>query len=96
MLQVTDAMLTKYVKQGRLRRYGPEERKHKFYKLSEVQAIVDADRAFFEAGKETAAETTDATFALATPEDEEGVYQLATRLFGRAVRFVRGISLPMT
>jgi len=84
MLQVTDAMLSKYVKQGRLRRYGPEERKHKFYKLSEVQAIVDADRAFFEAGKETAAEATDAVFALATPEDEEGIYQLATRLFGRA------------
>jgi len=84
MLQVTDAMLTKYVKQGRLRRYGPEERKHKFYKLSEVQAIVDADRAFFEAGEETVAETTDAVFALAAPEDEDGVYQLATRLFGQA------------
>ena len=84
MLQVTDAMLTKYVRQGRLRRYGPEERKHKFYKLSEVRAIVDADRAFFEAGKETAAETTDAMLALATSEDEEGIHQLATRLFGRA------------
>lgn len=85
MLQVTDAMLSKYVKQGRLGRYGPEERKHKFYKLSEVQAIIDADKAFFEAGKDSAQDSQyDAVFALATPQDVEGVYQLATRLFGRA------------
>ena len=85
MLQVTDAMLSKYVKQGRLGRYGPEGRKHKFYKLSEVQAIIDADRAFFEAGKETApGSQDDAVFALATSQDMEGIYQLATGLFGRA------------
>ncbi len=49
-LKVNDAMISRYVAQGRLNRYGPEERKHKYYKESEVQAIIDADRAFFEAG----------------------------------------------
>ena len=55
--------------------------KHKFYKLSEVQAIVDADKAFFGSGEKGEA---DAVFALATPDDMDGVYQLAIRLFGRA------------
>jgi Acetyltransferase (GNAT) family len=49
-LKVNDAMISRYVTQGRLNRYGPEERKHKYYKESEVQGIIDADRAFFEAG----------------------------------------------
>jgi len=49
-LNVNDSMLSRYVKQGRLNRYGPEVRKHKYYKASEIQAIIDADKAFFEAG----------------------------------------------
>lgn len=90
-LNVSDGMLSIYVKQGRLGRYGPEERKHKFYKESEVQAIIDADRAFFGNGgvNETeiftktpgAKEKNDTEFARATPDDMEGVYAVASTLF---------------
>lgn len=81
-LKVDDSMLTRYVRQGRLKRYGPEERKHKYYKESEVQAIIDANRAFFGAEQEASSET-DAVFALATPADIPGIYDLALRTFHR-------------
>lgn len=82
MLQVTDGMLAKYVKQGRLHRYGPQERKHKFYKLSEVQAIIDTDKAFFEAEKGNLT-ANDAVFDLATLVDIDSIYALASRIFHR-------------
>lgn len=81
MLGISDSMLWKYVQQGKLNRYGPD--KHKFYKLSEIRAILEERQAFLdEASKEV--EVKEATFSLAQPEDMEGVYELATRLFGRA------------
>jgi hypothetical protein len=78
MLQVTDAMLTRYVQQGRLKRYGPEERKHKFYKLSEVQAIIDADNAFFKVEEET---VPPSTFRLATSQDLSECGELIEAVF---------------
>jgi ribosomal protein S18 acetylase RimI-like enzyme len=80
MLQVTDAMLSKYVKQGRLNRYGPEERRHKFYKLSEVQAIIDADKAFFEAGDKPSKHLT-SFFSLATTDDMPFIVDIDKRTF---------------
>lgn len=39
ILDISDATLHYYVSTGKLKRYGPPERKHKFYKLSEVEAL---------------------------------------------------------
>lgn len=48
MLDISDSTLSQYVKRGWLKRYGPPERKHKFYKLSEVEAILAARNIFDE------------------------------------------------
>src|SRR5207247_5221796 len=90
-LNVSDGMLSIYDKQHRLGRYGPEERKHKFYKESEVQAIIDADKAFFGNGGANETETSpkvpgtkeknDTEFARATPDDMESVYAVASTVF---------------
>lgn len=82
-LNVNDAMISRYVKQGRLQRYGPEERKQKYYKASEVQAIIDAERAFFEAGQKAPMSNEDAYFTPATPGDMDALYTMAVKLFPR-------------
>lgn len=41
-LNISDSMLSRYVRENRLRRYGPTDRKHKWYKESEVNAILAA------------------------------------------------------
>jgi hypothetical protein len=46
ILDVSDATLHYYVSTGKLRRYGPPERKHKFYKLSEVEALKTSRNVF--------------------------------------------------
>lgn len=46
ILDISDATLSSYVKSGRLRRYGPPDRKYKFYKLSEVEAVKAARNIF--------------------------------------------------
>jgi hypothetical protein len=46
MLNGSDAMLSRYVKEGRIKRYGPPERKYKFYKLTEIQAVLEARNVF--------------------------------------------------
>ena len=79
VLGVSTGMLTIYVKQGKLHRIGPESRTYKFYDAEEVYALAATENAFFKA-----AESVDATFDLARPEDMDGVYELAVRLFGRA------------
>ena len=83
MLKVTDAMLSKYVKQGRLHRYGPEERRHKFYKFSEVQAIIDSDRAFFEAGDQP--KHLPSFFTQATTDDVPVIVDIDKRTFDEAL-----------
>lgn len=83
VLGVSTGMLTIYVRQGKLRRVGPASRTYKFYDAKEVYALAETERAFFGAQKE-GIEPIDAAFALAGPEDMDGVYELAVRLFGRA------------
>ncbi len=82
ILQVTDAMLTIYVRQGKLKRYGPETRKHKFYKLSEVEKLAEADRAFFEPEAEVASSSEGLVFHKATLADLEAEGYLAYLCFG--------------
>jgi ribosomal protein S18 acetylase RimI-like enzyme len=47
-LNISDGTLSSYVKKGWLNRYGPPERKQKFYKLSEVEAILLSRNTFDE------------------------------------------------
>lgn len=82
ILQVTDAMLTIYVRQGKLKRYGPETRKHKFYKLSEVEKLAEAERAFFEPDVEVASPPEGLVFRKATLADLEAEGYLAYLCFG--------------
>jgi hypothetical protein len=42
-LQVSEGMIYKWVAAGRLKRYGPESRKQKFYMLSELNQIVEEE-----------------------------------------------------
>lgn len=82
-LNVNDAMISRYVKQGRLHRYGPEERKQKYYKASEVQAIIDAERAFFEAGAKPKYLTS--FFVQAIPGDMPVIVDIDKRTFQEAL-----------
>ncbi len=77
MLKVSDAMLSIYVRQDKLKRYGPENRKHKFYKLAEVQKLAADEKSFFE----PLPASVNARFMPATTDDMNGVYQIAAKLF---------------
>ena len=82
MLNGSDAMLARYVKEGRLKRYGPPDRKHKFYKLTEVEAVVAA-RNVFEA-EYTRGQWRDnpvSTFELAREEDMPAIARIGTAIF---------------
>ncbi len=46
LLEVSDATLYRYVVEGKLKRYWPPERKHKFYKLTEIEAVKAARNVF--------------------------------------------------
>lgn len=46
ILDISDGQLYYYVTQGKLKRYGPPDRKHKFYKLTEVEAMLAARNVF--------------------------------------------------
>lgn len=76
MLDISDATLSQYVKNGWLKRYGPPERKHKFYKLSEVQALIASRNTFNEYQ-----EKLPAFFAVATPEDMPTIVDIDKRTF---------------
>jgi hypothetical protein len=76
MLDISDATLSQYVKNGWLKRYGPQERKHKFYKLSEVQALIASRNTFDEYQ-----EKLPAFFAVATPEDMPSIVDIDKRTF---------------
>ncbi len=77
---VSDGMLSLYVKQGKLQRYGPETRKYKFYKVSEVEALAQSENAFFEKGRIIPREV-DAVFSPATHADMDALYAMAVKLF---------------
>lgn len=76
MLDISDATLSGYVKKGWLKRYGPPERQHKFYKLSEVEAILLSRNTFDEYQ-----EKLPAFFEEATPEDIPAIVDIDERTF---------------
>src|SRR5579864_9285239 len=82
MLNGSDAMLSRYVKEGRLKRYGPPERKHKFYKVSEIEAVI-AGRNVFEAEYTHGQWRTNPTskFELAQEEDMSTIARIGTAIF---------------
>ncbi len=77
MLDISDATLSIYVKKGWLKRYGPSGRQHKFYKLSEVEALIQARNTFDEYQ-----EMLPASFGIAAPEDMPTIVDIDKRTFG--------------
>jgi len=83
-LGVSDSLLSRYVNEGKLGRYGPAERKHKFYKLSEIEALLAAERVFpYEPGNWRDNPTT--RFEQATDEDIPAIVEISRRIFGDPV-----------
>jgi hypothetical protein len=76
LLDIGDAMLAQYVKRGLLHRYGPEGRKHLFYKLAEVEAVLASRHIFGEYQ-----EALPATFGPATLEDIPEIVDIDERTF---------------
>lgn len=74
--------LSRYVKKGLLHQYGPEHRKYKYYKKSEVDALAQAEKAFYESGVESHV-SSDAVFSPATHGDMDALYTMAVKLFPR-------------
>jgi len=82
MLNVSDGMLSKYVADNKLRRYGSSTRKHKWYKLSEIYALIEARtiiEAPYTAGQWRSNPTT--TFEPATAEDLPTIVDIDRRIF---------------
>lgn len=77
MLEISDATLSSYVKKGWLKRYGPSGRQHKFYKLSEVEALIESRNTFNEYQ-----ELLPASFDVAIPEDMPAIVDIDKRTFG--------------
>jgi len=76
MLNISDSTLSAYVKKGWLKRYGPSGRQHKFYKLSEVEALIESRNTFDEYQ-----EMLPASFDVATPEDMSTIVDIDKRTF---------------
>jgi hypothetical protein len=76
LLKVSDSSLSQYVKAGWLKRYGPKERKYKFYKLSEVEALIASRQTFDEYQ-----EIYPATFEAATLADMPVIVDMDVRTF---------------
>lgn len=76
MLGISDGMLSQYVRSRKLKRYGPPERKQKFYKLSEVEALIASRQTFDEYQ-----ETRSAQFIPATLKDIPAIVDIDERTF---------------
>jgi hypothetical protein len=76
MLNISDATLSTYVKKGWLKRYGPPERKHKFYKESEIKAVIASRNRFDEYQ-----EWIPAFLSNANPEDMPAIADIDERTF---------------
>ena len=80
-LGVSFALLSRYVEEGKLKRYGPERRTHKFYKISEIEALRAERHVFpYESGNWRDNPTT--RFELATDEDMPAIVEISRRIFG--------------
>lgn len=80
-------MLYKYVEKGLIKQHGTEISKHKYYLREEVQSVRDTLQAFYGEQEEMPTKLSDKLkghslqFAQATPDDMEGVYSVASKLF---------------
>lgn len=82
LLEISDSVLYRYVVEGKLRRYGPPERKHKFYKLSEIEALKAARNVFVpEYRPGDWKENPSSSFEPARAEDMSVVVDMDRRIF---------------
>jgi hypothetical protein len=80
-LGISVPLLSRYVEQEKLHRYGPEKRVHKFYKLSEIETLLAAERVFpYAPGNWRDNPTT--RFELATDEDMPTIVEISRHIFG--------------
>lgn len=85
-------MLYKYIDKGLIHPHelktpdGKLISKHKFYLISEVEAVRDAEQSFYDAEHNEPLPTNPiepAIFAVATPDDMDALYTMAVKLFPR-------------
>lgn len=69
------------VEDKRLHRYSPPGHTHGYYLASEVQAIAEAEKTFYEATKGGPVHTTEAVFTYATLGDMDALYTCAKKKF---------------
>src|SRR5579871_806516 len=82
MLNGSEAMLSRYVKKGKLKRYGPSERKYKFYKISEIEAVIAARNVFETTYTEGQwKENPSSIFKQAREEDLETIARISMAVF---------------
>ena len=88
-------MLYRYVEKGLIHQYGPETRKQKYYKISELMDVRNAENAFYESPDSTSDQASanerppqdeqkrvvSMEFAVATPNDMDALYAMAKKLF---------------
>ncbi|MBO0777242.1 MAG: hypothetical protein J2P37_00240 [Ktedonobacteraceae bacterium] len=72
-LYVSKGMIYKYVEAGRLNRYGPEKRNHKYYSLAELDQLADEELGI--------GQRLDANFARASLDDLKGIYRVSEKIF---------------
>lgn len=81
-LKVSDAMLSLYVKEGKLHRFGPENRQHKFYKISEIEAFIEARQTFEEVYKPGQWKHNETSiFRQATVRDLDAIIEMSERAY---------------
>lgn len=84
ILNVSDTMLANYVKRGDLQRYGPPQRKHKFYKLDELHALRESAQMFQEKDMYAPGlwrKNPVSTFRPATEQDITPIMEINRRVF---------------
>src|SRR5450755_815232 len=78
-LNVSDGLISRYVQQGKLKRYGPPERQHKFYKISEIEALAASERFFYTPGQWR--NNPVLTFETATEADQPAMFEISRGTF---------------
>jgi hypothetical protein len=78
-LGVSDAMLYRYVKEGKLHRVGPEKRVHRFYSIAEIDALLATERYFYTPGQWRY--NPSSTFEIASEADMQAIYEISCTLF---------------
>lgn len=76
-------MLYRYIEKGLIHPVGPDIRKHKYYSISELEQVKAQETAFYHPPRTEKQELPghSITFSRATPDDMEGVYAVASKLF---------------